>query len=108
MLWELLLSGYFIFTHFVERLQEGFRLKQWNPKALVDVFVIVPLCFPYDLQLRWVPFQRQWLSIGFLRIITALDAFRRESKERRSVLMIYIYILYTHVIYVICCFVSKI
>ena len=46
-------------------------------KALVDVFVIVPLCFPYDIRLQWVPFQRQWLSIGFLRIITALDAFRR-------------------------------
>lgn len=74
--WELGISCFFIFTHLLERLSEGFQIRFLNPKALVDVFVITPIFIPYGLDLQLVAVERRWLCLSYFRIITALGAFR--------------------------------
>eukprot|EP00434_Breviolum_minutum_P022103 symbB.v1.2.019514.t2/scaffold1557.1/size112825/13 len=74
--WETGFSCFFVFTYLLERVSEGFQLRFWNPKAVVDVFVITPIFFPYGLDAEPVPMERRWLSLCYLRIITALGAFR--------------------------------
>ena len=74
--WETGFSCFFVFTYLLERVSEGFQLRFWNPKAVVDVFVITPIFFPYGLDAEPVPMERRWLSLCYLRIVTALGAFR--------------------------------
>ncbi|CAK9076176.1 unnamed protein product [Durusdinium trenchii] len=82
--WELAISCFFVFTHLMERLSEGFQFRFWNPKALVDIFVIIPVFLPFSLDLHRVPVERQWLCLSYFRIITALGGFRNLQQLLRS------------------------
>ncbi|CAJ1351641.1 unnamed protein product, partial [Effrenium voratum] len=74
--WEYGISVFFMFSFFLDRLSEGFQWHlAWLPFVVVDTFVITPMFLPYTWEGTRIPEERWWLSLGYLRIVTALAAF---------------------------------